>query len=230
MIKNIIMVILFVYAINLYSQEINKVIDVTGTHELNIEADQIILTMRIKTIAETLSESKNSNDEIVTQLLNVLKTFSKEKNNIQISPLSFGINYKRIENEQVEDGYYTSEDITYKLNEIKKYYDLIDSIIGIENVSISKSYYNNSQYEEHNKLAYEHAVLSAKVKAEYLAKKAEVKLGDVIKIEDNSNQKYYIRQSYPNPFNSSSANTRANEVYGKIKISRSIRIVYQLVK
>jgi uncharacterized protein len=214
----------------LYSQDFDEFIEVTGTHELSIEADQIVLTMRIKTISETLAESKNKNDEIVTQLLEIHKTFSKGQNDIQISPLSFGINYKRHEREQVEDGYYTSEEITFKLNEIVKYYELIDKIIRIENVSISKLHYNNSQYEKHNKLTYENAISAAKYKAEYLAKKAEVKLGDVIKIEDNSNQKYSHRQSYPNAFNSSLAGPSTAEVYGNIKINCSVRIVFQIVK
>lgn len=230
MIKKMVVVVLFFYVINLYSQDFDKFIEVTGTHELSIEADQIVITMRVKTISETLAESKNNNDEIVAQLLEILKTFSKEQNDIQISPLSFGINYKRHEHEQVEDGYYTSEDVTFKLNEIVKYYELIDKIIRIENVSISRSHYNNSQYEKHNKLAYENAISAAKYKAEYLAQKAGVTLGDVIEIQDNANQKYSLRQSYPNPFNSAISVNQGNNVYGNLKINRSVRIKYQIIK
>lgn len=231
MVKYLVGIATLIFCINICAQNLNRFIEVTGTHQLNIEADQIILTLSVKSIEDILEDSKDKNSSIIDKLINKLNDFTINKNDIELTPISFGINYKRDAYTNIKDGYYTSQQIIFTLNDLSKYYDLIDQIINIENVSITKSYYNNSKYEEHNKNAYEHAVMTAKEKAEYLAKKAEVKLGKVLEIEDNTGEYYRRSQIYPNPFNTStSVGSQSNEVLGSISINRSVRIKYEIIE
>jgi len=229
MYKYFIIVFTFIFSTYLQAQISDRYIEVVGTHELKIEADQIILILNVKTIDETLEESKVKNDQTVDELLIVLKEFDNTQDNTKLAPLSFGVNYKRDNRERVKDGYYTLQQITFKLCDINKYYKLTNKLIKINNLSINSSHYNNSRYEELNQKAYENAVSAANNKADYLTKKAKVKLGRVLEIFDDSNAKYSLRQSYPNPFNSSTSLTSSStKMFGSLKIIRKVRIKYQI--
>ena len=211
------------------AQDSNRFINVVGTAEVSIQADQIILSIAIKTIEESLKDSKIENKKTTTLLLNTLKEFSKEQNDVEMSPFSFGINKKYENGKNIEDGFFTSIQIKFKLREIDKYFDLLDKLIRIENVSINNSQYNSSEYEKFNKQAYENAIIVAKEKAQYLALKADVIIVKVLEIEDNIKPKYQLQQSYPNPFNvSTSVSSRTNQVFGGIKINRSVRVKYKI--
>ena len=211
------------------AQDSNRFISVVGTAEVSIQADQIIFSIAIKTIDESLEDSKIENEKTIAQLLNTLKEFSKEQNDVEMLPFSFGINIKYENGKNIEDGFYTSTQIKFKLREIEKYFDLLDKLIKIENVSINNSQYNSSEYEKFNKHVYENAIIAAKEKAQYLASKADVKIVKVLEIEDNIKPKYQLQQSYPNPFNvSTSVSSRTNQVFGGIKINRSVRVKYKI--
>ncbi len=208
----------------------NRYIDVTGTSELNIEADQIEFSLTIYTHNETLKQSKEENDVVRTKLLNMINSFENSLDDIQVSPLSFGIYYEFEDNRRVEAGYYTSTQVDFKLVEIDMYFSLLDNLTTIENTSISRTNYNNSQYEKYNQAAYENALFAAKQKAEYMANTLSVKLGAVLEIEDNSNLGIGPGQGYPNPFNTSSTvKSNSDNFFGAITINRKVRVKYKLV-
>ncbi len=230
MLKYFMFIFSFLIVSYLPAQSLPRFINVVGTAQLNIEADQIMLSINIKTIEETLEESKITNEKTIIKLINILKTFTKEEKYIELTPMTFGINYIFEDGKNIKDGYYSSVQISFTLNELDKYYNLINDLIQTENISITNSQYNNSLYEKYNQQTYENAILLAKEKAQYLANKANVKLGRVIEIGDNSNASTFLRQSYPNPFNAStSISSSSKQIFGSIKINRSVRVKYELI-
>ena len=230
MLKKIIFVLSLLMFVRISAQETNRFIDVAGTAELNVKADQVEITIDIRTINETLSESKKSYEETLGAVLNVLDKFKSSRQDIEVSPLSFGINYKYEKNERKEDGYYTSGRVNFKLTKIDSYYNLTDQLTHISSISISRSVYNNSEYEKHNKTAYENAVKTAIQKAEYMTAAAGLKLGKVIEILDNP-ASFGLMQNSPNPFNTASnLNSVSDQVSGSIQIIRSVRLKCELTE
>ncbi len=217
--------------ISLQAQNINRFIEVVGTAEIKVKADQIEISVGVRTVEPTLQESKEEIDKVFKNVLNILSGFGNDIEEIETAPISFGINYSYENNEREADGYYAASTVSFKLVEINKYYNLIDKLMCAENISINGSVYNNSEYEKYNQQAYENSVVAARQKAEYMARVASVTIGPVLEIEDNSTSGAGLRPNYPNPFNKSiSVNSNSNQAFGSIEIRRSVRIKFELVE
>ncbi|HSP86965.1 MAG TPA: SIMPL domain-containing protein, partial [Ignavibacteriaceae bacterium] len=68
--KSLTLTFIILSFINIPAQE--RYINVTGKSELIIPADQVSFSIPIKIIAESIEESKKTNDKILNELLNIL--------------------------------------------------------------------------------------------------------------------------------------------------------------
>lgn len=201
-----------------------KYINVNGTSELILNADQISFTVQIKVISETIEESKKKNDEYVKQLLQILKDSGINSDDIEVSPITLGKNYEYSGRERTQNGFYTWVNVSFILKELSEYYNLTDKLTANDNFEITNSYYNISDYEVQNKIAYENALKAARVKAGYMCQSLGLSLGDVLEIDENSNN-----PGYPNPFNTQTRESNQNEnTFGNVTIRRSIRVKFAL--
>jgi len=197
-----------------------KYINVNGTSELILNADQINFTVQIKVIKETIEESKKKNDEYVNQLLQILKSSGINSEDIEVSPITLGKNYEYSGRERTQNGFYSQVIVSFILKDLSGYYNLTDKLTANDNFEITNAYYNISDYEKQNKIAYENALKAAKEKAEYMSKTLGLTLGDVLEIDENANT-----PGYPNPFNTMTRENNKNEnPYGNVTIRRSIRV------
>jgi uncharacterized protein YggE len=90
--KRIMLFILFLTSF-LYAQE-SRFIEVTGTANIEYPADQINWKVTIKKIKDTFTESKNSTEAALKELLKILNISSIDTNDIQISLLQQGRHYE----------------------------------------------------------------------------------------------------------------------------------------
>jgi uncharacterized protein YggE len=206
------------------AQENKKYINITGTSEVMLPADQMNFAVQIKTISATVEASKKENDKSLNELLSILKDIGIQKNNIESSPITLGKNYEYKNSERNQRGYFTLLNVSFLLKDLSKYYELTNKLSSSSSFENISSNYSISDYELQNKLAYQKALKTAKEKAEYMASTLGLKLGNVLEIDENEEGR-----NYPNPFNSVTIiNSPDNNISGKVTIKRSIRVKFAL--
>ncbi len=201
-----------------------KYINVNGTSELNLNADQINFSVQIKVINESLDGAKKNNDNYVNQLLQILKGEGISHDDIEVSPITLGKNYDYSERERVQKGFYALVNVSFKLKDLSKYYDLTDKLASNENFEVISSGYDISDYEAQNQRANENALKAAKAKAEYMCNALGLSLGDVLEIDETENA-----QPYPVPLNTMMKESNQNEnPFGKVTIRRTVRVKFAI--
>ena len=138
-------IVLLVCSNSVYAQQ--KYINVNGTSELILNADQINFTVQIKVIKETIQESKKKNDEYVNQLLQILKSSGINSDDIELSPITLGKNYEYSGRERTQNGFYSQVIVSFILKDLSGYYNLTDKLTSNDNFEITNAYYNISDYE-----------------------------------------------------------------------------------
>lgn len=221
--KLLVVFLLFSFAL-LNAKGNQKYINVTGTSELTVPADQINITVQIKSIALSIEESKKNNDKSLTELLSTIRAAGIIADDIQISPISLGKNYEYKTGERVQNGYFTNVDVSILLKDLSKYYELTDKLSLSDNYEITSSGYAISNYEEQVKNVFEKALKAAKEKAEYMAKTMNIKLGDVLEIDENN------FGGGPVMLNSfAKEDFQQSGVTGKVTITRSVRVKFAIM-
>ena len=206
------------------AQENIRYINITGTSELILPADQMNFTVQIKNINNSIEESKKANDDHLSQLLSLLKNSGINSNDITTSPITLGKNYEFHDREKIQKGFYTEVIVTFLLKDLSKYYDITNKLSSSSSFDNISSSYAIADYELQNKLAYQKALKTAKEKAEYMANTLGLKLGDALEIDASTPV-----QNYPNPFNNATIIDSPNSnVSGKVTISRSVRVKFAL--
>ena len=222
--KFMFLILLLFCSISVNAQENTKYINVNGTSELILPADQINFTIQIKIVDESVEESKKTNDKYLNELLTLLKTSEINSKDIEMLPISIGKNYELINRERKQKGFYTQVNVSFILKDLSKYYDLTNKLSKNNYFEIVNSNYGISDYEVQHKLAYEKALKAAKEKAEYMTKTLGVKLGNVLEIDENN---YW--QSYATPFNTvTKVNLRESDISGNVTIRRSVRVKFSI--
>jgi Uncharacterized conserved protein len=217
----ILLVLCFAYS---NAQEHQRYINVNGTSELVLTADQINFTVKIRLIDSSVEKSKISNDKCLNELSAILKNIGINSNEMQVSPITLGKNYEFIEREHKQKGFYTEVIVSFLLKDISKYYELTNKLATNDAFEITNSDYSISNYELQHRLAYEKALIAAKEKAEYMSKALGTNLGEVIEIEENN---YW--QNYSSTTNSISVEkSTSSNISGKVTIRRSVRVKYSL--
>lgn len=222
--RKMLFIVLLVLLTKITAQDIPKYINVNGTSEITVNADQININIHIRTIEKSIEESKKNNDKSVNDLLTILKNLGINTEDIEVSPISLGKNYEYKNGERIQNGYFTNVNVSLLLKDLSKYYELIDKVSLNDSFEITNSTYKVSGYEAKLKSAYEKALLAAKEKAEYMAKALGVKLGDVIEIDENNSH------GGPIPLNTfAREDLQSSGISGKVTINRSVRVKFAIM-
>ena len=207
-----------------YAQEHQRFIDINGTSELVLSADQINITIQIRTVDASMERAKKSNDKYLDELLKILKDGGLKSNDMQVSPIILGNNYEFINRERKQKGFFTEVNVSVLLKDLSKYYDIINKLSSNDAFEIVSSGYGISDYELQHKLAYEKALMAAREKAEYMSKVLGVNIGEVLEIDENNDW-----QSYSAATNTISMDKlKSSDVSGKVTIKRSVRVKFAL--
>ncbi|MDR3609136.1 MAG: SIMPL domain-containing protein [Ignavibacteriaceae bacterium] len=226
--KYFLFALLLVCFVSLNAQENKRYINITGTSELILPADQMTFTVQIKTINDSIEESKKANDNHLNELISLLKSSGIISTDITTSPITLGKNYVYKNNENIQKGFYTEVTVSFLLKDLSKYYELTNKLSSSNSSGNINSNYNISDYELQNKLAYQKALKTAKEKAEYMASTMGVKLGDILEIDETTNGNNI--SNYPNPFNTVTViDSPNNNSSGKVTIKRSVRVKFAIL-
>ena len=225
--KKIFVMMLFIFSISIYAQELSRFIDVNGTSEVMTEADYIHFSIIIRSVAETLEKSKQENINASDELVNILTDFNISKGEWELSPIKFGKEYSYSNNERKHVGYYAQVNVSVKLKNMSDYYSFINALSKNKLYEISNSYYGVSDLLKYHREATINAVQAAREKAEYIAKSMGVKLGKIIQIKELNQF-----ETYPNALNAVTNQAGGNsyeEISGKVSINRSVNLKIEII-
>ena len=211
--------------ISLSAQNNVRYINVNGTAEVTVQADQIDFNIQVRIVNESLEESKRQNDLSTEKILTVLTKLGINKSDIKASPVTFGKQYEYINARREEKGFFAATNISFVLKDLSKYYELSNELATVKEIENINSNYTTSRYEENHQLAYEKALRAAKEKAGYMAKALDIKAGKVLEVDE-----YNMPQPYTNMANfAAEKQTRYDPAFGKVTIKRSVRVKFELV-
>jgi hypothetical protein len=222
--KNFLIVFLLFYFASANAQVDKKFINITGTSEVILPADQISFSVQIRTLADSVEVCKKINDNRLDEVLAILKNEGINSKDIETSPENIAKYYETKERERIQKGFYAEMRVSFLLRDLSKYYEVSNKLCSSSSFGGITSFYGISDYELQNKTAYQKALKAAKEKAEYLANTLGLKLGAVLEIDENSSG-----QNYSNSINLQSGVVSQNEnISGKVNIKRSIRVKFAI--
>lgn len=145
-----------------------RIISVTGTAEIKIAPDEVILTLGVDSRDKDLAVAKADNDKRAKKLMGVAHAAGVDPKNIQTSALTMGPEYS---DERIPKflGYQVSQVITVTLTDLSKYEDLMTNSLkaGVDRVDgINFLVADPKKYREEARLK---AVQAAREKAVAMA-------------------------------------------------------------
>lgn len=216
-------------SLQIFSQNQNfnlPTIEVFGTAEIKVNPDIMLSEIDVQTENNNVVYAKNENDKIVLNVTDVLKHYGITDNDIQTSGIRIYKNTSYSENSKL---YSVSNNISYKLNDLSKYYELTSELVKIEHIFITYSNYDYSKIIETRKQARENALIAAKDKAEEMARVLGQFIGKPVFVSEEPVYDYYAT-----PQNVSTQNGNVEGSYGVLKegtinVTAKVKIVFELL-
>jgi uncharacterized protein len=175
---------------------INKIIEVTGSAEVEIEPDEIYLSVNLREYMK--DKNKVRMDEIDKEFKKALTTLNIELKNVSVEGASAYFNYdwNWYRNESRKTDFLASKTYIIKLPNLEKYNELMQKLDnnGIENAWLQRT--EHSKIEEYRQQVKINALKAAKAKAKSMVESIGNQLGDVVFIREVNQGNYYPMLRY----------------------------------
>lgn len=158
-------------------------ISVTGTAEIKIAPDEVVLRVAILTRDADLTLVKNANDAIAVKAMAILKEKGIKPEDIQTDHINIRPEYRRNDGPLKPEYYSATKSIEVILRKVELLEPLVSGLLASGVNSVDGITFRNSKYRELRVKARAMAVKVAKEKADALAAELEVKRGKVHQIE-----------------------------------------------
>jgi uncharacterized protein YggE len=207
-----------------------RTISVTGTAEIKVAPDEVILMLGVDSRDKDLSVAKTDNDQRVKKLLNLAHAAGVDPKNIQTSALTMGPEYS---DERIPKllGYQVSQVVTITLTDLSKYEDLMTNSLkaGVNRVDgINFVVAEPSKYKEDARLE---AIRAAHEKASAMAAQLGQTLGKPWEITEEPNDDYSPRMNanfLAGVRDATMPQEESTVAGGQVMIRASIRVSFQL--
>jgi uncharacterized protein len=218
-----------------------RTISVSGEAQINVVPDQIILTLGVETSDKDLKVAKTKNDEQVSQILNLAKTFNVPPEKVKTDYISIQPRYNDSYQQREFLGFFVRKNIVFTLSDLSKFEELLSACLNSGANYVNGVDFRTTELRKHRDQARDLAVRAAKEKAEAMAGALGMKIGKPITISEASFGGGYFG-GWGNP----NANISQNAIQtggsgaeigegdtvapGQIAVSARISIVFELVE
>ena len=170
-----------------FGQMMPPTISVSGSAEVKVAPDEVLLRVGVETRHPTLASAKSQNDEGVTKTLAFLRG-QVEKKNVQTDFISFEPIYEGSPSDRIKPvAYVARNSIEVKLTDIKKLDAVITGVMTNGVNTIHGIEFRTSELRKHRDAARAMAIHAAIEKADAAAKELNVKRGKVHSLTVNDN-------------------------------------------
>lgn len=208
-------------------------ISVYGTAEIKVVPNEMVWSLNVNTKDKDLVAVSRKQMFAVEQALGFLKEMDIEQEKLQTSQMRFGENWKTVNNERVQDGYYASTNISFVISDFELYQQIWFGLAAIKNVTIESTSYTHSDRIKYQNESRQKAVLVAREKAIALAATLGSGIAEPLAIEEMASQVYAGSNMISNSVNydsTVSADVASGDVLalGTISINTRVRVVFKL--
>ena len=208
-------------------------ITVSGTATTEVTPDVMNWNLQVKNEEQNLEKAAEIHATAVTHVLEFLNAQDLPQHAIQTSGMKFGQNWTYQGRERVQDGFFASTEISFKVKDLAKYTKLWIGLSRLPHVALNGVYYDHSQRIEYRNKTRKNAIMAAKSKAEGLAKALGSEIGRPLSIEEVSDS-YGLRTANFNMSNSitggaNASDETANLAPGQIPITMRVKVSFLLI-
>lgn len=233
--KKIFCTLIFILLLNMpaWAQDIQPHVTVYGTATQEVTPDEMIWALKVTNRGPGIAGLAKQHSNIVLSVLSFIGEMGVVKEDTQTSMMQFGENWEHQNGRRIQDGYFASSRVTFKLTDFTKYQQLWTGLSKIKDMSIQNIGYGYSKRIEAQDKARIDALLAAQKKAHTMAKTLNAALGNPLVIEDNPS---FAEPGRSNLLMASEAGYRSGPqdaggvALGKILIKSNVKLVYELIQ
>lgn len=172
------------------SKQIPRTIEVTGSAEMEIEPDEVYLTVNLREYMKD-KNTKVYLTEIDKEFQKVLAAVKIDLKNVSVEGANAYYNYEYWLNETKRTDFLASKTYNIKLPNLEKYNELMQKLDnkGIENANLQRT--ENSKIETYRQQVKVNALRAAKTKAGVMLESIGSQLGEVVFIREINNGNMY---------------------------------------
>jgi uncharacterized protein len=227
-IKVLLTFLFFTFNFAISQQERPPVIEVTGTANISVTPDIMKWTVDIQNDNDNVQEAKAKNDNAITKVLNILKSYNIEEKDITTGGIRM---IKRQYKYGEEKKFNVSNTVWFTLNNIIKYDLLTSDLIKIEDVFITNTTLEYSKVIETRIQARTNALNVAKEKAVKMAETLGMTIGKPLLIQEEPIYDWsypQVSQSNVQNYAVDSPGTSQHFSEGIMKIESKVKVVFEL--
>lgn len=228
--KVLFVIILFIITLDIaIGQEKPPGIEVTGTATISVTPDIMKWTVDIQNDNDNIQEAKTKNDNTITKVLNIIKSYGIEEKDIKTSGIRMT---KRAYIYGQEKKFSVYNTVWFTLDNITKYDLITNDLIKIEDVYITNTTLEYSKAIENRIQARTNALNVAKEKAQKMAEALGMTIGKPLVIQEEPIYDYWGLQNYTQSnvqsYNPEMSSTSQHFSEGLLKIEAKVRVIFEL--
>ncbi len=181
---SILVLVLLVFA-SFYCIAADRFVTVTGTAEVKVVPDEVVLVVGITTANTNLSVAKKDNEARAKKVNDTASKFKIDPKDIQTSQIGINPRYEYRNNSNVFTGYEVNRTVSFTLRNVANFEDFLSAILEGGVNSVSSIQFRTSELRKHRDKARSLAIIAAREKAAALAEGLDQKIGKPISIEEN---------------------------------------------
>jgi uncharacterized protein YggE len=206
-----------------------RLISVTGTSEMNIAPDQVVLSLGVESRDRDLRVAKSQNDARVKKILGLARDAGVAVKDIQTSTLTMGADYSE---EKVPKflGYQVSQTMSITLRSLSKYESLMTELLEAGVNRVNGIYFDIAETRKYRDEARSNAIRAAKEKAVAMAADLGQTVGKPWEISEESgwNSYQYAANNYVIGGQPASSSQEPTMAPGQVTIRASVKVSFQL--
>ena len=204
------------------------VIEVSGTASISVTPDIMKWTVDIQNDNDIVQDAKNKNDNTISKVLNVLKSYGIEDKDIKTSGIRMTKKQYRYGDEKK---FNVSNTVWFTLENIAKYDLLTNDLIKIEDVYITSTNLEYSKVIETRVQARTNALKVAKEKATQMAEALGMTIGKPVLIQEEPIYDWgwqnYTQNNIQN-YAVDMPNSSQHFSEGIMKIESKVKVVFEM--
>jgi uncharacterized protein len=166
-----------------------RIISVTGTAEIKVVPDEVVLMLGVDSRDKDLTVAKADNDQRMRKLLSLAHSAGVDTKNIQTSALTMDPEYSEEKTPRLL-GYHVAQGFTVTLTDLSKYEDLMTSFLKTGVNRVDGINFVVGEPKKHREKARLEAVQAAREKASAMAAQLGQSIGKPWEITEESPNDY----------------------------------------
>jgi len=165
----VLVILVLMFSVPSWADTISPRITVFGTAVIKVVPDEMYWSVKVLNKGPAIDSIAAQHIESIDTLLMLLKNTGIPEKKVQTSMMQFNENWQHIKGKRVQDGYYASSQVAFKLMDFDKYQFLWQNLSEMSEVSIQNISYGYSKQGDVQNKNRINALINARDKARAMA-------------------------------------------------------------